>query len=143
MTIFSSKSTALFYDDAICPDLPNDAIEITYELRESLLEGQRQGKKIDFSPEDGPVLVEPPPLSPEVLAANERQWRDGRLLATDGVVSRHRDELEGGAATTLTPAQYSALQAYRQALRNWPEAGEFPLLDHRPPAPDWLADQLT
>ncbi|MFV0929317.1 phage tail assembly chaperone [Pseudomonas jessenii] len=141
MTIFSSKSTGHFYDDAISPDLPDDAIEITHELHAALLEGQRQGKKIDFSPEDGPVLVEPPPLSPEVQAANERQWRDGRLQATDGVVSRHRDELEEGATTTLTAEQYTALQAYRRQLRDWPQGAEFPLVDHRPTAPPWLAAQ--
>ncbi|MNE99140.1 hypothetical protein D3C80_1977680 [compost metagenome] len=75
------------------------------------------------------------------MAAIERRWRDGQLAATDGVVARHRDELEAVATTTLTPAQYSVLQQYRQALRHWPESGEFPLLDHRPPAPLWLAEQ--
>ncbi|MNP21197.1 hypothetical protein D3C76_1138070 [compost metagenome] len=117
------------------------AVEITPERHAELLNGRSAGLMI-VSGEDGyPLLVAPPPPAPEVLAAIERAWRDGQLAATDGVVSRHRDELEGGAATTLTPEQYGALQQYRQALRHCLESGEFPLLDHRPPAPLWLAEQ--
>lgn len=122
--------------------IPADAVEITAAKHAELLMGQAEGKVIDWGDDGYPVLVELPPPSPEVLAAIERDWRDGQLAATDGVVSRHRDELEGGAATTLTPEQYSALQQYRQALRNWPEAGEFPLIDHRPMPPSWLTEQI-
>lgn len=57
-------------------------------------------------------------------------------------MARHRDEVEGGLETTLTPTQYTELQAYRRALRNWPEAGEFPLIEHRPPALLWLTGTL-
>ena len=142
MTIFSSKSTRSFFDNAISLALPDDAVEISHDLHASLLEGQVAGQIIDFDVEP-PVLVDSPPASPEELAAVERLWRDERLLATDGVVSRHRDELEGAAATTLTLEQYGVLQQYRQALRKWPEAGDFPMLDHRPQPPDWLAEQLT
>ena len=106
-----------------------------------MLEGQSAGKVIDFGPHTGPVLIDPPPPSPEVLAAVERQWRDGRLLDTDGVVTRHRDELEEGAVTTLTAEQYVELQGYRRALRNWPEGEHFPLSEHRPVAPPWIVEQ--
>jgi len=92
----------------------------------------------------GPYCPPPvgPPPTPEELAMVERVWRNGALAATDGVVIRHRDEMESGGPTTLTPEQYSELQQYRQALRNWPESGEFPLIDHRPLAPPWLAENL-
>jgi hypothetical protein len=123
--------------------IPADAVEITAEYHAELLAGQSGTKVIAWGDDGYPFLGDMPPPSPEELAAVERVWRDGKLAATDGVVSRHRDELEAGGATTLTPEQYSQLQQYRQALRKWPESGEFPLLDHRPPAPDWLADQLT
>ncbi|WP_236721967.1 phage tail protein [Pseudomonas frederiksbergensis] len=131
-----------FYDDDVHETLPEDALKITLERHSELLVGQSGGQLIDFSPENGPVLIDPPPASPEALATIERQWRDARLLESDGVVSRHRDELEGGGTTTLTLEQYTELQAYRSGLRNWPEAGEFPLIDHRPPPPLWLGGQL-
>ena len=122
--------------------IPADAVEITRELHAALLEGQSAGQLISSDGDGCPVLVDPPPASPEHLAAVERAWRDGKLAATDGVVSRHRDELEEGITTTLTVEQYTELQVYRRQLRDWPQTGEFPLLDHRPPAPEWLAEYL-
>ncbi|MDR6926889.1 tail fiber assembly protein [Pseudomonas sp. BE134] len=139
--MFASKAERGFYDERIHTSMPDDVVEITAELHAALMDGQSKGKVVGWVDDGYPVLIDPPPPSSEALAAIERQWRDGCLLATDGVVSRHRDELEGGAATTLTPEQYSALQQYRQALRNWPENDEFPLIDHRPPTVPWLAEQ--
>jgi len=118
--------------------IPDDAVEITRERHTELFAGQAIGKQISCGADGYPILIDPPPPSPDYLAATERVWRDGQLAATDGIVSRHRDELEGGS-TTLTAAQYTELQAYRFALRNWPEAGEFPLIEHRPSAPEWIA----
>lgn len=123
--------------------IPEDALEITAARHAELLAGPLQGKVIAWGDDGYPFLTDPPPPTPEALATVERSWRDERLLATDGVVARHRDEQEAGGATTLSPERYTELQQYRQALRNWPESGEFPLFEHRPPAPDWLADQLT
>nr|WP_109787512.1 phage tail protein [Pseudomonas sp. OV226] len=118
--------------------IPADAVEITQERHAELFAGQAMGKQISSGEDGYPLLIGPPPPSPEDLAAIERGWRGGLLAATDGLVSRHRDELEGGS-TTLTPAQYTELQAYRFALRKWPDAGGFPLIEHRPSAPDWIA----
>lgn len=122
--------------------IPEDAVEITAAFHAELLAGQSAGQVIAWGDDGFPVLIDAPLPSPEVLAATERVWRDGQLAATDGVVSRHRDELEEGQETTLIPTRYAELQAYRRALRNWPEAGEFPLIEHRPPSPLWLAGQL-
>ncbi|CAH0297388.1 phage tail assembly chaperone [Pseudomonas brassicacearum] len=143
MTLYSSKTTGGFYDDAIhsAEQIPLDAVEITQKLHAELHEGQSMGKRIS-SDEDGyPILVDPPAQSPEFLAAIERVWRDGQLVVTDGMVARHRDELEETLKTTLSVEQYSELQAYRRALRNWPETSEFPLVEHRPIAPSWLPKQ--
>lgn len=117
--------------------IPSDAVEISHERWAELLAGNAAGQIITVK-KGLPVLADPPPASPEELMGQERQWRDGQLTKTDGVVTRHRDELEDGAATTLTAEQYSQLQAYRRALRGWPESGEFPLIEHRPPVPEWL-----
>lgn len=121
--------------------IPEDAVPISEALYESLLLAPSRSKEVVIGP-DGLPMEADPQVSPEEAVAAERVWRDGQLASTDGVISRHRDEVEGGAATTLTPEQYIALQQYRQALRNWPEYGEFPLIDHRPPAPYWLAENL-
>ncbi|WP_415771074.1 phage tail protein [Pseudomonas sp. LB3P38] len=120
----------------------NGGIEITAEEHAALFEPGRVGKIIGMGVDGRPELQDPPLPTAEELALVERVWRDKQLSLTDGVVTRHRDELEEGIETTLTSVQYVSLQAYRRALRNWPEAGEFPLVDHRPTAPPWLAGQL-
>lgn len=140
--MFASKSERCFYDEGINSSMAADAIEIPAEVYAVLMTGQGKGKVIDWDDDGYPLLIEPPAPSLEFFSDTERTWRDGQLAATDGVVSRHRDEVEEAQKTTLTPAQYSELQVYRRALRNWPEAGEFPLIDHRPPEPLWLAEHL-
>ncbi|MBX7277955.1 tail fiber assembly protein [Pseudomonas sp. ERGC3:05] len=140
--MFTSKTTCGFYDESINATMPDDVVEISAEAHALLLTGQSEGKVIAWGDDGYPMLVDPPPLSDESLAAVERSWRDQQLAKTDGVVARHRDELEEGSETTLSAAQYTELQAYRRLLRNWPEAGKFPLIEHRPTAPTWLADQF-
>ena len=142
MGLFSSQTLKGFFDDPSHDSFPADAIPLSVERHHQLLAGQAEGQVIDFSPVEGPVLIDPPPPSAEALATIKRQWRDECLALTDGVVSRHRDELEDGSPTTLTTDQYADLQAYRRALRNWPESGEFPLSEHRPLSPPWLAQHL-
>ncbi|MCD9116270.1 tail fiber assembly protein [Pseudomonas bijieensis] len=140
--MFASKTTRGFYDAAIHVSMPDDVVEVSTEKHAELLAAQSEGKVIAWDDDGFPVLIDPPLPTFAQLVQQERVWRDGELLATDHMVTRHRDELEEGTVTTLTTDQYGALQTYRRALRNWPEAGEFPLIDHRPPAPDWLATKL-
>ncbi|WP_039967806.1 phage tail assembly chaperone [Pseudomonas chlororaphis] len=140
--MFASKAARSFYDPAINESMPDDAVEISAERHAELLAGQSEGKVISWGADGFPTLMNPPPPSAEELSAAERYWRDQQLSETDPLVSRHRDEQEEGSETTLTPARYGELQAYRRSLRNWPENGEFPLAEHRPVAPPWLAAEL-
>lgn len=137
--MFTSKSTRGFYDPEIHGSMPEDALEITPERHAELLAGQSKGKVITWGNDGFPVLVDPPPPSDEELERVERAWRDAQFSPTDAIVSRHRDELESGGATTLSPEQYTELQVYRRKLRNWPQGADFPLADHRPVAPSWLS----
>lgn len=83
-------------------------------------------------------------LNPVVSPAiGERSWRDGELKLTDEIVSRHRDEIEGGGVTTLTPDEYKDLQAYRTSLRDWPGSAGFPKSEKRPIAPALLAAKIS
>lgn len=120
----------------------NGGVEITAEEHAALFEPTREFKIIVPGVDGRPELQDPPLPTADELALIERVWRDKQLSLTDGVVTRHRDELEEGIETTLTTEQYVSVQAFRRELRNWPEAGEFPLIDHRPVAPPWLAPPL-
>ncbi|NWD54283.1 phage tail protein [Pseudomonas veronii] len=116
----------------------SDLIEISVEHYQSLLEAQSTGMRIDLDDSGRPAAMAPLGPSIETLRENDRCWRDYQLKQTDGMVSRHRDELEAGQATTLSVEHYLVLQAYRGALRDWPEHSAFPDISARPPAPTWL-----
>ncbi|MNJ37700.1 hypothetical protein D3C77_325310 [compost metagenome] len=141
MTVFFCPNTTFFYDDELNSVIPEGALEYSAEERDALLALVSHGRRIVAGTDGYPVLIDPPPLTPEQLAEVERYWRGVQLTVTDGMVNRHRDQLEEDSETTLTAAQYTELQAYRRALRDWPQTGEFPLIDHRPPPPLWLAEQ--
>lgn len=75
------------------------------------------------------------------LVALERTWRDGTLSAVMWLRSRHRDQLEIEVETTLTAEQFKELLVYMQALRDWPQSPDFPVIEQRPAAPPWIAGQ--
>ena len=63
-----SKSTSGFYSREIHGDnIPADAVEITTEQHDALLEGQSQGKIISADENGSPILIEPPPLTTEQI----------------------------------------------------------------------------
>lgn len=141
--IFFSASERGFYEGTINSDLPDDGVEVSEERRRAILEGQSAGMAIAADEFGGPILVERPAPSAEVLADAERVWRDRQLATTDPLVSRHRDEVEEGGSTSITPEQYTELQGYRRLLRDLPQGDHFPLAEHRPPAPTWLSAQTA
>lgn len=73
--------------------------------------------------------------------AAERVWRDAEIVRVAWLRDRHRDEVELAIETTITAEQYIELLAYIRALRDWPAGAEFPAIDHRPPAPEWIVTQ--
>ena len=139
--IFFNAAKSGFYDSAVHSSIPEGCVEVSAEDHRALMDGQSAGMAIAADEYGGPILIERPLPSAEVLAAIERAWRDAQLALTDPLVSRHRDEAEAGGATTLTVEQYTELQAYRQELRKWPQGAEFPLAEHRPIAPAWIGQQ--
>lgn len=138
--MFASKSERTFYDRSIHDSMPADVVEISADAHMALLIGESQGQVICWEG-SCPMLIDPPSLDSEELAAIERAWRDAQLALTDPLVSRHRDEVEEGGLTSITAEQYTELQAYRRQLRDWPQGSQFPLVEHRPPAPTWLSAQ--
>lgn len=136
--MFYSATSGFYCRELHGDNIPDDAVEITDEHYAYLIAGHSEGKRITVDGKGMPELTDAAPASAETLARNERAWRDAGLAETDGMVSRHRDETEAGGSTTLTDKQYTALQAYRQALRGWPDAKDFPEEASRPTAPGWL-----
>lgn len=144
IVFFSPTTCGAYRPEIHGADMPADVVEVSESVWQALLdELSVSPKKMSSRPDGQPVLIDPPPLDTDELAAVERAWRDAQLALTDPLVSRHRDEVEGGGATSVTADQYTKLQVYRRQLRDWPQGEQFPLAEHRPSAPTWLATQTT
>lgn len=142
--LFSASTLGAYVPGINSTDIPDDVIEIPQGYWISLLQQMAvTSKVIGVRADNGyPILVDPPPPSPDEAADIERSWRTAQLSATDGLIARDRDELEDGGGTTLTTEQYAELQTYRRELRDWPQDSFFPFTEHRPVAPRWLAAAL-
>ncbi len=64
--------------------------------------------------------------SEDARAERVRSQRDSHITACDWVITRHRDEVDEGANTTLSANQYAEWLAYRKALRDLPSVDGFP-----------------
>lgn len=121
----------------------DELVEVSDRVYTDLFSAQTSGQQVIAAGKDGhPVLKPTPGPTIEELQRGERLVRDRVLLSTDSFVARHRDELEAGSATTITKAQYQQLQGYRQEMRVWPESKDFPSIEKRPVAPEWLTQLL-
>lgn len=85
MTTYFSKSTSGFYISDIHSSIPDDAVEISEEERQALLDGQQAEEEIDSDGEGKPVLKAPtPPSLEEVVAAKRKEIN----TAADAVMSQ-------------------------------------------------------
>lgn len=110
------------------PELPDASMlrEITAE--EDWHEGDGQAWYVV----DNELTTVPPPPpepsgpTPEQLAMQVRARRTQLLGETDWLCRRHRDQADYGTPTSLSEAQYNAVLAYRQSLRDLPAQTGFP-----------------
>ncbi|WP_267269466.1 phage tail assembly chaperone [Pseudomonas protegens] len=137
MKRFYSQTTGCTYIQGIHPAMPEDAKEISPERYDAVIANPQPGKVRGHDETGLPILVDPPCD----YVGEERIWRDTELASVVWLRDRHRDELDLGAESHLTPEQFEQLLAYLQALRNWPQSPDFPQIEHRPVAPPWIAEQ--
>ena len=112
--------------------IPADAIEITDVEHVALLEAQATGKIIQADVDGRPVAVDPPPPTPEQLAAQVRTERDVRIAAVAWRYERNAREARLGLKPTDNLA---TLDIYVQALAVVPGQPGFPASVTWPVAP--------
>lgn len=148
MMVYFSQSTKSFIPEAW--KLDGTYTEAAWPLDAVLLSEEEQSTYWKQSPPDGkhlgsdngrPAWVDLPLPSLEDLSGVERSWRDAELLGVKWLRERHRDQLEIAVDTTISAEQFTELLVYMQALRDWPQSPNFPDIEQRPLAPDWIAEQ--
>ena len=113
--MFYSKTTNGFYDPEINSSLPDDAVEISLEEWETLLNGQANGKLIKADSKGRPYLADPDPLNKDqtityLSSAIQQSLNTGSTTwGYDNIVS-------GCSYANSTNAQYAADAA---ALIKW------------------------
>lgn len=142
MMIFWSASSKCFYDSRINSGMPEDAIEISGQLRDQLIVGELSGKVISADQSGWPVLQDPAPPSNDDVISAEREWRDAELQRVSWLRDRHRDQLDLELPLSLQAVSFSELLVYIQALRDWPQSSSFPDSQYRPVAPLWLSSDF-
>lgn len=139
---YYSKTTGCTYLASLHgTNMPTDAVPIDEERFLSVIGNPVPGKIRSHDAQGLPILIDPLPPTVEALSVRERLWRDAEIERVKWLRERHRDQLDIGEQTTLMPEQFNELLVYMQALRDWPQAPDFPDSQHRPMAPDWIADQ--
>lgn len=118
MTMYFSKSTGGFYDDAIHePDqIPSDAVEISQADYDQLMSAQSSGKAIQSDPDGNPIAVEVaivhdwPSMARAELYASDlvvlRCVENGIKVPADWVVYRSSlRAIVSGAACSALPSK--------------------------------------
>ena len=131
-TYFYSASTGGFYAPDINPTMPTDAVEITEEYYQSLLEGQANGQQIVADAQGYPILITPVPVPP--TAAQNQATASGILSSTDWTT------IADVADPINSPylANQDEFIAYRNEIRKiavYPTAGD--LVWATPPTEVW------
>jgi hypothetical protein len=140
-TRYYSKTTGCTYLTSLHGDnMPADVVPIDEARFLSVIGNPVEGKIRGHDAQGLPILIDPLPLTAEALSVRERSWRDAEIERVRWLRERHRDQLDIGEQTTLTPEQFSGLLIYIQALRDWPASPLFPDETGRPSAPDWIAN---
>jgi hypothetical protein len=127
LTMLYSKTTNGFYLREMHGDaIPADAVEITDDEHQTLLDGQSAGKRITADADGRPMLSDPPPPTTDELAARVRRDRARRIVAVQWRVQRYEQQHALGRVPSETAETYAALLVYVQELRDVPQQPGFP-----------------
>jgi len=123
-----------------------NALGILSWVEDAVPQDYTPGEPVDVE-EGGTIRRTYPDAQPDPVAIAARQKllanairaeRDAKLTACEWMVTRHRDQVDAGAGTTLTAVQYQELLTYRQALRDITGQDGFPTNVVWPELPTWM-----
>ena len=122
-----TKTVEGFYNDEDHTTIPEDAVEITVEERDTALAEQALGKILCV--ESGKIVPKPITEVEWAAAAAVRATRDSLLV-------KHVDRFNAIRFESLNGAKQKAWVEYRQALLNVPQQAGFPFTITWPTPPE-------
>jgi hypothetical protein len=139
MYFFSPSTSGFYHSDLHGDSIPSDAFKLSEGEYCALVANAPKGTVLSLDSDGRPERVL---LAAQSSDAIERAWRNKVLELTQWLVVRDGEELEVGEGTTLSTLEFKELLVYRQLLRDWPSAPDFPETEGRPVEPDWLESEL-
>lgn len=123
--MFYSKTTNGFYDPAINDIIPDDAVEISLENWQDLIEGQSSGKIIKADDKGYPYLEDPPaPTKDQTVSILSSAIQQS--LNTSATTWGYDNIVSGCSYANSTNAQYAAdaaaLIQWRDSVWEWANA---------------------
>ncbi|EIH4402674.1 tail fiber assembly protein [Escherichia coli] len=115
MKLFSA-STLGFYDFTIHTDIPSDAVEITDDLWQELLEGQAEGKRITADEKGFPELTDLPPLTQQQLTEQAEKLKQALKNEADAEIAWRQDAVDAGIETDKEARELTNWKKYRVLL---------------------------
>lgn len=134
--IYYSAKTRGFYDTEINRDIPEGAVEISWDERTGLLAGETDGQLIVPGKDGRPILVDPPPPTVEELTVNALQHRDSLLAAAAIRIAPLQDAVDEGEATDKELSALTAWRQYRIKLNRIQDKEGFPMDVAWPASPE-------
>lgn len=119
MSLYYSTASNGFYDSDIHPELPDDAIEITTDEHQSLLNGQSSRKVISADSAGKPILTDPPEPTTDHQALAVRIKRNTLIADTDYLLMPDYP---------ITAEKLTLVKTYRQLLRDITKQNGFPAI---------------
>lgn len=117
MTKYYSKSTGGFYDKDIHGDnIPSDAVEISDEDWESLLDGQSSGKVIGADANGKPELQDPPALTQQQQIDAASETKSNLMQSATNAIAPLQDAVDLDEATDDEKSNLTAWKKYRVLL---------------------------
>lgn len=117
MTIYYSKGSNGFYNNEIgTVPVPDDAVEISQSIYDSLLAGQSAGKVISPDKDGNPVLIDPLPPTQDELVAMANNKKAGLIAAATVAIGPLQDAADLGIATDEETSELKAWKTYRVIL---------------------------
>jgi hypothetical protein len=115
--MFYSKSTGGFYDSSIHGEnIPADAVEISDDEHQAILEGQSAGLRIVAGEDGRPALVAPPP--PTAKQVEDAISAEVQRHLDEAARSMGYDDIRSAVSYADEPA-VPEFQAEGRALRAW------------------------
>lgn len=114
--MYYSKQTGGFYTREIHGDnIPADAVEITEDEHAALMAGQAAGKTISADASGAPILLDPPPPTPEQIAAAMSAAAQSRLDAF-AATRRYDNVNSAGKYLALSDDEIAAMPVDAQPI---------------------------